>query len=161
MKKIVIITSLLFLFSTFINPFEFKILGFFEIDKKPENKFKEIILERTSYYVNEDKYNETREFSDGTSCNDAYNTPNIVAFQDLRARTLNIKLGDTIIFKLPSGTNVTKIFRDRMSQDGEFREKNFNRCDFLINKDEKPISHKISIINIKRKKNEKRVKNNV
>lgn len=117
------------------------------VEYKPEIKKDTISLWRTSYKVQERIYNVTRYVAwKNIKINDKFSVPNFIALRRKTAEKLNLELGAKLTFILPNGDKVVKVFADYMSDKGKFNVINSNRVDFMINADEKFISHEVKLI---------------
>ena len=104
-------------------------------------------LLRTSFTVLEKKFNPTRYLSyRNKKVTDMYDVPNVCAIQREAADAMNIELGDFVEFILPNGKVIKKQFADYMSSANKYYELNRHRVDFLVNKDEKLVSHPVKLV---------------
>jgi hypothetical protein len=106
-------------------------------------------MTRTSYKVFEKTYNNTDSISFPYNGSRRLN-PNaeydIVALHPIRAKLLGIKPGQKLGFIMPNGKIVYRTYHDTMAYHGKWDNINWERCDFLVGKNDKDLKHEVIMI---------------
>lgn len=104
---------------------------------------------KTTYKVKEKIFNPTDsiafEWKGNRKIKNENDVPPIVALHPVRAKVLGIKPMQPITFILKNGQKVIRYYCDKMKHKGKWDSINWDRVDFLINKNEPFVTEEVTM----------------